>query len=76
MSWWATRAAYRWRNKATCEEITTMKLLRIFATVFMFAGILAGCLALLLLMLLMVRFPPLLIAVLLACWIFCRLVKP
>ncbi|EHG7596365.1 hypothetical protein J5Y42_004657 [Salmonella enterica] len=47
-----------------------MKLLRIFAAVFMFAGILAGCLVLLLL-----RFPPLLIAVLLACWIFCRLVK-
>lgn len=52
-----------------------MKLLRIFAAVFMFAGILAGCIALLLLVLLMVRFPPLLIAVLLACWIFCRLVK-
>lgn len=52
-----------------------MKLLRIFAAVFMFAGILAGCLALLLLVILMVRFPPLLIAVLLTCWIFCRLVK-
>ncbi|ELP3489924.1 hypothetical protein ABZR11_27145 [Pseudomonas aeruginosa] len=52
-----------------------MKLLRIFAAVFLFAGILAGCLALLLLVLLMVRFPPLLIAVLLACWIFYRLVK-
>ncbi|MDH1542670.1 hypothetical protein N5E83_18210 [Stutzerimonas stutzeri] len=46
-----------------------MKLLRIFAAVFMFAGILAGCLALLLLVLLMVRFPPLLISVVLACWI-------
>ncbi|MFG8563390.1 hypothetical protein ACEPT0_17290 [Pseudomonas paraeruginosa] len=43
-----------------------MKLLRIFAAVFMFTGILAGCQALLLLVLLMVRFPPLLIAVLLA----------
>lgn len=52
-----------------------MKLLRVFAAVFMFAGILTGCLALLLLVILMVRFPPLLIAVLLACWIFCRLVK-
>ncbi|AXR12887.1 hypothetical protein [Pseudomonas aeruginosa] len=52
-----------------------MKLLRIFAAVFMFAGILAGCLALLLLVVLMMRFPPLLIAVLLACWIFCRLVN-
>lgn len=52
-----------------------MKLLRIFAAVFMFAGILAGCLALLLLVLLMVRFPPLLIAVALACWIVNRLLK-
>ncbi|EPV0080015.1 hypothetical protein F3G54_00990 [Pseudomonas aeruginosa] len=52
-----------------------MKLLRIFAAVLMFAGILAGCVALLLLVLLMVRFPPLLIAVLLACWMFCRLVN-
>ncbi|ASM87258.1 MULTISPECIES: hypothetical protein [Pseudomonadaceae] len=52
-----------------------MKLLRIFAAVFMFAGILAGCLALLLLVLLMVRFPPLLIAVVLACWIVNRLLK-
>lgn len=46
-----------------------MNLLRILATAFMFAGILAGCLALLLLVILMVRFPPLLIAVLLTCWI-------
>ncbi|HFT1767702.1 TPA: hypothetical protein RS471_000237 [Pseudomonas aeruginosa] len=52
-----------------------MKLLRIFAAVFMFAGILTGCLALLLLVILMVRFPPLLIAILLACWMFCRLLK-
>lgn len=52
-----------------------MKLLRMFAAVFMFTGILAGCLATLLLVLLMVRFPPLLIAVLLACWMFCRLLK-
>lgn len=52
-----------------------MKLLRIFAAVFLFAGILAGCLALLLLVLLMVRFPLLLITVLLACWVFCRLVS-
>lgn len=52
-----------------------MKLLRTFAAVLMFVGILTGCLALLLLVILMVRFPPLLIAVLLACWIFCCLVK-
>ena len=50
-----------------------MKLLRILAAVFMFTGILAGCLALLLLVLLMVRFPPILIAVLLTCWIVSRL---
>ena len=36
----------------------------------MFAGILAGCLAVVLLVLLMVRFPPLLIAVVWACWIY------
>ncbi|MCQ4330720.1 hypothetical protein [Stutzerimonas stutzeri] len=48
-----------------------MKLqLRTFASASMFAGILAGCLAKLLLVILMVRFPPLLIAVVLACWIY------
>ncbi|HBO4785977.1 TPA: hypothetical protein ACUT80_003297 [Pseudomonas aeruginosa] len=52
-----------------------MKPLRVFAAVLLFVGILAGCLALLLLAILMVRFPPLLLAVLLACWIFCRLMK-
>ena len=49
------------------------QLLRIFAAVFMFVGILAGCMTALLLVLLMVRFPPLLIAVVLSCWIFSRL---
>lgn len=52
-----------------------MKILRMFAAVLMFTGTLAGCLATLLLVLLMVRFPPLLIAVLLACWMFCRPLK-
>tara|TARA_Y100001949_G_scaffold176554_2_gene190361 strand:+ start:6080 stop:6247 length:168 start_codon:yes stop_codon:yes gene_type:complete len=53
-----------------------MKLfLRALASVFVFAGILAGCLAMLLLVILMVRFPPLLIAVVLACWIFSRFRK-
>lgn len=52
-----------------------MTLLRILAVVFMFVGILSGCLALLLLVILLMRFPPLLIAVLLACWILCRLLK-
>lgn len=38
-----------------------MKLLiQTFAAMFVFAGILAGCLAMLLLVILMVRFPPLL----------------
>jgi hypothetical protein len=53
-----------------------MRLLLIFAAVLMYAGILAGCLTLLLLVILVVRFPPLLIALLLACWIFSRLQKP
>lgn len=47
-------------------------LLRTFAAAFVFAGILAGCLATLLLVILMVRFPPLLIALVLACWIYQR----
>ena len=50
-------------------------LLRTFAAAFMFAGILAGCLAILLLVILMMRFPPLLIAVLVACWLLSRLQK-
>jgi len=50
-----------------------MKLLQIFAAALAFAGVLAGCLAVLVLVVLMVRFPPLLAAVLLACWIFSQL---
>lgn len=50
-----------------------MKLIRIFSAVFIFIGILAGCLALLLIAMLMVRFPPLLSCVLLTCWILSRL---
>ena len=45
-------------------------LLRTVASAFMFAGILAGCLAVLLLAILMVRFPPLMVAVVLACWVY------
>ena len=52
-----------------------MKLLRMLAAAAMFAGMLAGCLALLLLVLLIVRFPPILIAVLLTCWIVSRLLN-
>lgn len=51
-----------------------MTLLRILAAVFMFVGLLTGCLAILLLVLLMVRFPPLLIAVLLALLLFQRFI--
>ncbi|TWC30215.1 hypothetical protein FBY03_12539 [Pseudomonas sp. SJZ079] len=45
-------------------------VLRTFVAVFMFAGIFAGCLAILLLVILMVRFPPLILVVVLACWIY------
>lgn len=48
-------------------------LLRTFVAVFVFAGIFAGCLAILLLVVLMVRFPPLLIVVVAACWIYRKL---
>jgi hypothetical protein len=51
-------------------------LLRTFAAVFVFAGILVGCLAMWLLVILMVRFTPLLIAVMLACGILSRLLSP
>ncbi|HCF7328968.1 TPA: hypothetical protein NIJ57_001594 [Pseudomonas aeruginosa] len=51
-----------------------MTLLRILAAVFMFFGLLTGCLAILLLVMLMVRFPPLPIAVLLALLLFQRFI--
>ena len=60
----------RWLSAATCKEVSVKLLLRTVASAFMFAGILAGCLAILLLVILMVRFPPLLIAMVLACWIY------
>lgn len=49
------------------------QMLQIFAAMFMFAGILGGCITAILLLILMVRFPLLLIAVVLTCWIFNRL---
>jgi uncharacterized membrane protein YagU involved in acid resistance len=49
------------------------RLVRIFAAMFIFVGILAGCMTALLLLGLMVRFPPLLIAAVLTCLIFSRL---
>ncbi|MDV8051020.1 hypothetical protein [Pseudomonas aeruginosa] len=45
-------------------------VLRTLVSVFMFAGIFAGCLAILLLVILLVRFPPLILVVVLACWIY------
>lgn len=50
-------------------------LLRTVAAALMFAGILAGCLAILLLVIMMVRFPLLLAAVALACWILNQLMQ-
>lgn len=52
-----------------------MAILRLLALLFVFVGILAGCIATLLLVVVLLRFPLLLIAVLLACWIFSRLWK-
>jgi len=48
-------------------------LLWVAVALLVFAGILAGCVTALLLMIMMVRFPLLLIAVLLACLVFSRL---
>ena len=50
-----------------------LAVIRIIGGLFVFVGIVAGCMAALLLIIAMVRFPPLLIALLLACWIFNRL---
>lgn len=50
-----------------------MAILRLLASLFVFVGILAGCVAALLLIVVLLRFPLLLIAVLLACWLFRRL---
>ena len=50
-----------------------MAILRLLAGVFVFVGILVGCVAALLLVVVLLRFPLLLIAVLLTCWIFSRL---
>ncbi len=50
-----------------------MAILRLLASLFIFVGILVGCVAALLLVVVLLRFPLLLFAVLLACWIFIRL---
>ena len=54
-------------------KATVVTVIKLIGALFMFVGILAGCMAAMLLMLVVIRFPPLLIALLLACWIFNRL---
>ena len=49
------------------------QLVRIFAALFIFVGILAGCMTAIFLLILMVRFPLLLIAAVLTCLIFNQL---
>lgn len=52
-----------------------MSLMRFLLCLFIFVGALAAAGALVLSILLMLRFPPLLLAVLLACWILSRLLR-
>ncbi|NNA21185.1 hypothetical protein HBN70_10475 [Pseudomonas lundensis] len=52
-----------------------MTLLRFLLCLFAFIGALAAAVALVASFVLMLRFPPLLVAVLLACWILNRLLK-
>lgn len=52
-----------------------MVLLRFLLCLFAFIGALAAAGALVVSIVLMLRFPPLLIAVVLACWILYRLLK-
>ena len=53
-------------------KATVLAVIKVIGGLFVFVGIVAGCMAALLLLLAVVRFPPLLIALLLACWIFRR----
>ena len=50
-----------------------MMLLRFMLSLFAFIGALAAAGALVVSVVLMLRFPPLLIALLLACWMLCKL---
>ena len=52
-----------------------MTLLRFLLCLFTFIGALAAAGTLVISVLLMLRFPPLLVAVVLACWILCKLLK-
>ncbi|WP_312125800.1 hypothetical protein [Pseudomonas sp.] len=46
-----------------------MAITKLLATMFMFVAILAGCVAALLMLIVLVRFPLLLLPVLLTCWV-------
>lgn len=50
-----------------------LAVIKLLGAMFVFVGILAGCVTALALMILMLRFPVLLVAVLLTCWIFSRI---
>lgn len=50
-----------------------LAVLKLLGALFVFVGILAGCVTALALVILMLRFPVLLVAVLLTCWIFSRI---
>lgn len=52
-----------------------MALLKFLLCLLAFIGALAAAGALVISFVLMLRFPPLLVAVVLASWIFCRLIK-
>lgn len=52
-----------------------MMLLRFLLCLFAFIGAMAAAGALVVSIVLMLRFPPLLVAVLLACWIFSQLLR-
>lgn len=52
-----------------------MSLLRFLLSLFAFIGALAAAATLVLSLILMIRFPPLLAVVALACWVLCKLLK-
>ena len=52
-----------------------MTLLRFLLWLFAFIGALAAAGALVISVVLILRFPPLLVAVVLACWIHCKMLK-
>ncbi|MNF92720.1 hypothetical protein D3C84_753720 [compost metagenome] len=52
-----------------------MILLRCLACLFIFVGILAGTSAVVLVLVLLLRFPLLLIVLVLACWVFTRVLR-